>query len=70
MERDEIRALFWSAFDAFVPGSVVMDDIAAPQPWRRSSAWLVQPGVAGGDDRPAAGRITAIPKWSPRRPPR
>jgi lysophospholipase len=29
MERDEIRAQFWAAFDAFVPGSHVLEALAA-----------------------------------------
>ena len=32
MERDAFRSLFWAAFDAFVPGSAVADEDAAPDP--------------------------------------
>ncbi len=53
MERDEIRDLFWAAFDAFVPGTP--DRAFGRSAGQKGEGGLVDPAVAGGDDRAAAG---------------
>lgn len=54
MESDAIRAQFWAAFDAFIPGE---DASAGEQGERR----LVQRLAGGGEDAPAPGGAAAIP---------
>lgn len=66
METDTIRARFWAAFDAFIPG----EDHAAPgrnadaapaSTSEESEGRLVQGPVGGGDDAPTAGGAAALP---------
>lgn len=54
-ERDEIRALFWEAFDAFVPGTTPQDDVRAP---------------TGPTTAAPAGRRAMRDRWRERRRPR
>lgn len=58
METDEIRAQFWAAFDAFIPGE---DNSAASSTGEKTERGLMQRLVAGGDDRTAAGGAAAVP---------
>jgi lysophospholipase len=58
MESDEIRAQFWAAFDAFIPGE---DNAAASSTGEQAERGLMQRLVAGGDDRAAPGGAAAIP---------
>jgi lysophospholipase len=55
MESDAVRAQFWAAFDAFIPGE---DAASHPEQGERG---LVQRLVRGRDDTPAPGRAPAIP---------
>jgi len=45
MERDEWRALFWRAFDAFIPGERPLTSVPAPHPPR---AWAPSPEMGEG----------------------
>lgn len=58
MESHEIRAQFWAAFDAFIPGE---DNAAAGSTGEQAERGLMQRLVAGGDDRAAPGGAAAIP---------
>lgn len=58
MESDAIRAQFWAAFDAFVPGEQPEAAVSAGE---QSERGLVQGLVAGGEDRPALGGAAAAP---------
>ena len=58
MENDAIRAQFWAAFDAFIPGEDQAAPASAGEP-RESS--LMQRLAAGGEDAPATGGAAAIP---------
>jgi lysophospholipase len=58
MERDDIRASFWAAFDAFVPGE---DNDAAGSAGEKRERGLMQRLVGGGDDRASAGGAAAVP---------
>ncbi|MDU0340636.1 alpha/beta hydrolase [Bosea rubneri] len=58
MESDAIRAQFWAAFDAFVPGEKLEADASAGE---QSEGGLVQGLVAGGEDSPALGGTAAAP---------
>ncbi|WP_439497994.1 alpha/beta fold hydrolase [Bosea sp. (in: a-proteobacteria)] len=58
METDAIRARFWAAFDAFIPG----EDATAPRSTgEQGERGLVQGLAAGGDDPAAAGGAAAVP---------
>ncbi len=57
METDEIRAQFWAAFDAFVPGEELVPASAGEQGQSR----VVQRPVSGRDDATAAGGAAAVP---------
>lgn len=58
MESDEIRAQFWAAFDAFIPG----EDLAvADSAGEAREGSLMQHLAAGGEDAPAAGGAAAVP---------
>lgn len=57
MESDTIRARFWAAFDAFIPGEAV----AVPSAGEKGEGRLVQPLIGGGEDAPALGGTAAIP---------
>lgn len=48
MERDDIRAQFWAAFDAFIPGTPDLSFAASPV--EELERGLVDAAVAGGDD--------------------
>ena len=58
MESDEIRAQFWAAFDAFIPGENPAGAASAAQ---EREGGLVQGLVAGGDDGSAPGSAVAAP---------
>ncbi|MGW9333112.1 alpha/beta fold hydrolase [Bosea sp. NPDC055594] len=58
MESDAIRAQFWAAFDAFVPGERLEAAASAGEQLERG---LVQGLVAGGEDGPALGGAAAGP---------
>lgn len=58
MESDDIRAQFWAAFDAFVPGE---DNPAAGSAGEHGERGLMQRLVGGGDDRAAAGGAAPVP---------
>lgn len=58
MESDAIRAQFWAAFDAFVPGE---DLEAALSAGEKREGSLVQGLAAGSHDPAAAGGAAAIP---------
>jgi lysophospholipase len=51
-EVDAVRAAFWAAFDAFIPGELA-PGIASPVQKRQRG--VVDAPVSGGDDLPAAG---------------
>lgn len=53
-ETDDVRAKFWAAFDAFIPGEEGRA-AASRSSLEKGERGLVEPPVAGGDD-PAAGR--------------
>lgn len=57
MESDAIRARFWAAFDAFVPG----EDAPPVSTGEKGESGLVQGLVRGGEDAPAAGGRAAVP---------
>jgi len=58
MESDAIRAQFWAAFDAFVPGEASAETASAGE---QSERGLVQRLAAGGDDRSPAGSAATVP---------
>ncbi|RDJ21743.1 alpha/beta hydrolase [Bosea caraganae] len=58
METDDIRARFWAAFDAFVPGE---DIAAALSAGKEGEGGLVEGLAAGGDDAAAIGGAAALP---------
>jgi lysophospholipase len=62
MESDSIRAQFWAAFDAFIPGEDAdlgaQPPASAGEPRQRS---LMQRLVGGGEDAPAPGGAAALP---------
>ncbi|HEV7339545.1 MAG TPA: alpha/beta hydrolase [Bosea sp. (in: a-proteobacteria)] len=58
MESDAIRAQFWAAFDAFVPGEKLEANASAGE---QGEGGLVQGLVAGGEDSPALGGAAAAP---------
>lgn len=58
MESDDIRARFWAAFDAFIPGEMTQGAISAGE---QRESLAVQLPVGGGDDRAAAGGAAAVP---------
>lgn len=60
MERDEVRALFWAAFDAFIPGETDANSPPRSTPQQVESLG-VQPGVAGGQDSAAPGGVSSVP---------
>lgn len=57
METDDIRAKFWAAFDAFVPG----EDLAAASAGEEGESGLVESLAAGGDDPAATSGAAAVP---------
>lgn len=58
METDAIRAQFWAAFDAFIPG----EELAAPSSAvQQGEGGLMQRLVAGGEDRAALSGAAAAP---------
>ena len=58
MESDAIRAQFWAAFDAFIPGEEL---IARNSAVEQSEGGLVQGLVAGGEDGAALGGAATVP---------
>jgi lysophospholipase len=58
METDDIRARFWAAFDAFIPGE---DNGAKASAGEKGERGLMQRLVGGGDDRAAPGGAAAVP---------
>jgi lysophospholipase len=62
METDAIRAQFWAAFDAFVPGEEL--PVATPAPTsavQEGESGLVQGLVASGEDGAALGGAATVP---------
>ncbi|MFJ5369958.1 alpha/beta hydrolase [Bosea sp. CER48] len=59
MESDPIRAQFWAAFDAFIPGEDQQPAAASTGEAREGS--LMQRLAAGGEDAPPAGGAAAVP---------
>lgn len=57
MESDAIRARFWAAFDAFVPG----EDAGGASAGEKGERGFMQRLAAGGDDGAAPGGAAAIP---------
>lgn len=58
METDDIRAQFWAAFDAFIPGE---DNAAAGSAGEQGHGGLVQRLVGGSQHPAAAGSAAAVP---------
>ena len=58
MESDAIRAQFWAAFDAFIPGE---DQVVAVSAGEAREGGLMQRLVGGGENAPAAGGAAAVP---------
>ncbi|MGO4736074.1 alpha/beta hydrolase [Bosea sp. 2KB_26] len=58
METDAVRAQFWAAFDAFVPGEVIAGAGSAGE---QGEGGLMKGLVGGGDDASALGGTAAIP---------
>ena len=58
MENDAIRAQFWAAFDAFIPGE---DQTAPVSAGEQRQGGLMQRLASGGEDTSATGRAAAIP---------
>jgi len=58
MENDAIRAQFWAAFDAFIPGE---DQSSISSTREQTEGGLMQRLAAGRDDPAAAGGTAAIP---------
>jgi len=58
MENDDIRAQFWAAFDAFIPGE---DQSSISSTREQAEGGLMQRLAAGRDDPAAAGGTAAIP---------
>lgn len=63
MESDAIRAQFWAAFDAFIPGESTEPGPEAPagSTGEEREGGLVQLPVGGGDDAAARGGAAALP---------
>lgn len=63
METDAIRAQFWAAFDAFVPGEDLSSAArtAPVSAVQQGESGLVQRPVAGGEDGAAPGGAAAVP---------
>jgi len=61
MEADEIRAQFWAAFDAFIPGEAAEAETASASTGEKGERSLVQLPAGGGDDAPARGGAAAVP---------
>lgn len=58
MESDAIRASFWAAFDAFIPGE---DQSSARSAGEQTEGSLMQRLAAGRDDPATAGGAAAVP---------
>ncbi|WP_082767186.1 alpha/beta hydrolase [Bosea sp. PAMC 26642] len=58
METDDIRAQFWAAFDAFIPGE---DNKVTASAGEKSERGLMQRLVGGSDDRTATGGAATVP---------
>jgi lysophospholipase len=67
MEGDAIRAQFWAAFDAFIPGedsgldAGTLDAMSAGSAGEQRQRSLMQRLAGGGEDAPAPGGAAAIP---------
>ena len=62
MESDAIRAQFWAAFDAFIPGEDAgLEAASSTSAGEPRQSGLMQRLAGGGDDAPAAGGAAAIP---------
>lgn len=62
MESDEIRAQFWAAFDAFIPGEdASLNAGPAVSAGEQRERGLMQRLAGGGDDAPAPGGAAALP---------
>jgi len=58
MENDDIRAQFWAAFDAFIPGE---DQSSISSTREQAEGGLMQRLAAGRDDPATAGGTAAVP---------
>ena len=54
-ENNDIRAAFWAAFDAFVPGETTRRAALPASAVQHGQGSLVDAPIAGGDDAPATG---------------
>ena len=54
-ENNDIRAAFWAAFDAFVPGETTLRAALPASAVQHGQGSLVDAAIAGGDDAPATG---------------
>ncbi|HEV7256587.1 MAG TPA: alpha/beta hydrolase [Bosea sp. (in: a-proteobacteria)] len=62
MEIDAIRAQFWAAFDAFIPGEdASLNPEGAASAGEQGQRGLMQRLAGSGDDAPASGGAAAIP---------
>ncbi|WP_082610233.1 alpha/beta hydrolase [Bosea sp. Root381] len=61
METDEIRAQFWAAFDAFIPGEAAEPEASGASAGEEGESGLVQFPIGGGDDTTARGGAAAVP---------
>lgn len=61
MESDAIRAQFWAAFDAFVPGEDAPLAAGAASAGEQRPRGLMQRLVGGGEDAPAPGGAAPVP---------
>ncbi|KPF67359.1 hypothetical protein IP69_13505 [Bosea sp. AAP35] len=62
MESDPIRAQFWAAFDAFIPGEDAdLDGPSRASAGEQRQSGLMQRLVGGSDDAPAPGGAAALP---------
>lgn len=62
MESDEIRAQFWAAFDAFIPGEDAgIEAEPAASAGEQRERGLMQRLAGGGEDAPAPGGAAAVP---------
>lgn len=61
MESDAIRAQFWAAFDAFIPGEDAGLDASTASAGEERQRGLMQRLAGGGDDAPAPGGAAALP---------
>lgn len=61
MESDPIRAQFWAAFDAFIPGEDAEIPAGPPSAGEQRQRGLMQRLVGGGEDASAPGGTAPVP---------